>query len=252
MNELALTESPSLRREYADRVDVLDKVKALTFFPDGIHVDGPGVADYYEVSAEAIKKVAQRNRRELEENGMRVLRGGDYREFAQANAVVPEARDALSLASSQNIVTVFTRRSILNVGQLLTGSLIAKAVRTRLLDAEEETRRRLATPTLPMGRAASYIDAEVVSFDEATAIYFQERGENYDVSYFTRILRAAGYLRQSGCTPRKKRRKFFFFNGGSWEIRTWALPLLFFEFEQTMRELTPRPWNQTSLFGREL
>ncbi|MEU8151704.1 BRO family protein [Nonomuraea sp. NPDC048901] len=100
-----------------------------------------------------------------------------------------------------------------------------------------------------LGRKATYLNAEVITFDEATAIYYQERGENYDVGYFTNILRAAGYLRQGGCVPRKKKRKFFHFNKSSWEIRTWALPLLFFEFEQTMRELTPRPWNQQSLFG---
>lgn len=102
-----------------------------------------------------------------------------------------------------------------------------------------------------IGRKATYVDAEVVSFDEAMAIYLQERGGDFEAGYFTRILRAAGYLRQGGCIPRKKKRKFFFFNKSVWEIRTWALPLLFFEFEQTMRELTPRPWNQQSLFGGE-
>lgn len=102
-----------------------------------------------------------------------------------------------------------------------------------------------------IGGLITYAKAEVVSFDDATAIYFQERGENYDVGYFTNILRAAGYLRQGSTTPRKKKRKFFHFNNTVWQIRTWALPLLFFEFEQTMRELTPRPWNQQSLFGGE-
>jgi len=98
-----------------------------------------------------------------------------------------------------------------------------------------------------IGRKITYADSEILSFDEAMAVYFQERGGDFDTPYFTRVLRAAGYLRQGGCVPRKKKRKFFFFNGGSWEIRTWALPLLFFEFEQTMQELSPRPWNQPRL-----
>lgn len=250
MNELALVESQSLRREYANRVDVLDKVKALTFFPDGMHVDGPGVAAYYEVPAETIKKVAQRNRQELEENGLRVLRGDEYREFARANAVVVEGGDVLSLAPSQNTVMAFTRRTILNIGQMLKGSEVAEAVRTRLLDAEEWQRGQ-GGETVVIGRAAVYVKAEVVSFDDAMAIYLQERGGDYEVGYFTNILRAAGYLRQGCCVPRKKKRKFFHFNSTSWGIRTWALPLIFFEFEETMRELTPRPWNQASLFGGE-
>lgn len=35
MNELALIESPSLRAQYANHVEVLDKVKALNLLPGG-------------------------------------------------------------------------------------------------------------------------------------------------------------------------------------------------------------------------
>lgn len=227
MNELALIESRSLRAGCVDRVDVLYKVKALELLPDDMHADVPIVADYYEVATGTIESLARRNREELEGNGMRVLRGAEYREFATSALKItnPMARHGM----------FFTRRAILNVGQLLEDSPVAKAVRTRLLDIEEGTR---------YGRKASYFDAEVVTFDEAAAIYFQERGGDFTTPYFTTILRAAGYLRQGGCVPRKKKRKFFYFNSVSWEIRTWALPLLFFEFEETMKELAPRPWSQ--------
>jgi hypothetical protein len=129
VNELALTESPSLRAQYADRVDVLDKVKAVSLLPDSIHADIPTVARYFEVTPDAIEKIVQRNREELGDNGLRVLRGEEYRAFATDNlsAANPRARS----------ITLFTRRAILNVGQLLTESPIAKAVRTYLLDVEE-------------------------------------------------------------------------------------------------------------------
>lgn len=131
--ELALTESPSLRAEFAGRVEVLDRVKALSLLPDGVHATTDLVASYYEVDIEAIKKTVQRHRPELTENGLRVLRGAELAEFE---------RDSPSLSKRRSLA-LFTRRAILNVGQLLTESPVARAVRTYLLDVEE-----LASPEL--------------------------------------------------------------------------------------------------------
>lgn len=129
MNELALTESPSLRAQYADRVDVLDKVKALSLLPDGVHADIPIVADYYEVGTGTIESLIRRNRPELEGNGMRVLKGEAYREFATV---------VLKIANSKaRSATVLPRKAILNVGQLLEDSKVAKDVRSYLLNLEE-------------------------------------------------------------------------------------------------------------------
>lgn len=125
--DLALTESRTLRTQHVAKVDVLDKVKALTLLPDGIHATTEIVASYYEVTPEAIKKIVQRNREELTENGLHVLRGPELREFEGDN---------LSLSKVRNLA-LFTRRAILNVGQLLTDSPIAERVRTYLLDVEE-------------------------------------------------------------------------------------------------------------------
>lgn len=129
IQELALTESRSLREQYADRTDVLDKVKALALLPDGTHADIPAVARYFEVTEDAIGSMIRRNRDELSDNGLLVLRGAEYREFATVNLTVanPQARS----------ITLFTRRAVLNAGQLLTESPIAKAIRTYLLDVEE-------------------------------------------------------------------------------------------------------------------
>jgi hypothetical protein len=133
-NELALTESRTMRAATLDRTDVLDKVKALRLLPDGVHVTTEMVATYYEVSIDAVKKVVERNRAELAENGYRVLRGADLRSFAG---------DGLSLANlglhhNTRSLALFSRRAVLNVGQLLTGSEVARAVRTHLLNTEAE------------------------------------------------------------------------------------------------------------------
>lgn len=130
-SELVLTESRTMRAQTADRVDVLDKVKALALLPDGVHATTEIVASYFEVDAEAIKKVVQRNRKELEENGLHIVRGAELREFVRDNASPTNG-----MAKVRNLA-LFSRRAILNVGQLLTESEVAKQVRTYLLDVEE-------------------------------------------------------------------------------------------------------------------
>lgn len=129
-SELVLTESRTMRAQTASRVDVLDKVKALALLPDGVHVDIAGAASYYEVNVDAVESVIRRNRDELADNGMRVLRGEEYRAFVSVNLT-----DANPKARS---LTVLTRRAILNLGQLLAESHVARQVRTYLLEVEEQ------------------------------------------------------------------------------------------------------------------
>jgi hypothetical protein len=86
-----------------------------------------------------------------------------------------------------------------------------------------------------------------LSFDEATALVHQEYGEDIPVGYFTRILRAAGILRQAGCVPHKSERRFFYFTGTAWEIRAWALPHLMRTFRETVREFQRYPFEQLRL-----
>jgi hypothetical protein len=146
-NELILTESRTMRAQTAGRVDVLDKVKALALLPDGVHATIEIVAGFFESTTDAIEKVVQRNRKELEENGYTVLRGAEYRSFAADNlsAANPKTRTA----------ALFTRRTILNVGQLLTESDVARQVRTYLLDVEE-----IATPEQKSTAIQKAADAE--------------------------------------------------------------------------------------------
>jgi hypothetical protein len=130
--ESVLFESRTLRASVIGRTGVLDKVKALTLLPDGVHVTTQGVADYYEVGERVVNKILQRHREELESNGFRVLRGADLREFIRdikslCPSSYPQARSNLG---------IFTRRAVLNVGMLLRDSEIAHRVRAYLLDAE--------------------------------------------------------------------------------------------------------------------
>lgn len=132
--ELVLTESRTMRAQTASRVDVLDKVKALTLLPDGTHATTEIVASYYVVPVSTIKSLVAANREELESNGYRALKGAELREFAS-----PFGGPAnLGLHHNARSLAVFSRRAILNVGQLLTESDVARQVRTYLLEVEEQ------------------------------------------------------------------------------------------------------------------
>ncbi|MEW2137326.1 restriction endonuclease [Streptomyces sp. NPDC005409] len=113
-----------------ERTHVLDKVKALSLLPDGLHVTTAMVAAYYEVAETAIRQLVQRHREELAANGLAVLRGSELRDFESDN---------LSLSKRRNL-TIYSRRAVLNVGMLLRDSEVARQVRTYLLDAEYESR----------------------------------------------------------------------------------------------------------------
>jgi hypothetical protein len=125
--DLALTESRTLRAQHMTRTEVLDKVGSLSLLADDVHATTDLVAAYFEVDAETIKKLVQRNRAELADNGMRVIKGDELRAMVRDNP-------SLTYASS---LALFTRRAILNVGQLLTNSAIAVDVRRYLLNVEQ-------------------------------------------------------------------------------------------------------------------
>ncbi|MFJ9448218.1 hypothetical protein ACIRRH_41340 [Kitasatospora sp. NPDC101235] len=124
--EQVLTESRTMRAATVERTDVLTKVKALALLPDGVHATTELVAGFYEVGTETIKSLVKDHRAELVENGYRVLSGQELRSL----------KDLCGIESQSRALALFTRRTILNVGQLLTGSDVAHRVREYLLNVE--------------------------------------------------------------------------------------------------------------------
>jgi hypothetical protein len=157
--ETALIESRALRDSVVGRTEVLDKVKALALLSDGLHVTSKEVADYFSVHRDIVRKLTQRHRAELTANGLQTLRGSDLQRFE---------RDNLSLSNSsypqgRAHLTLYTRRTVLNVAMLLRDSDTARSVRTYLLDAEEATRRQTVAP-------AGYVSMEQLWADAAVRI----------------------------------------------------------------------------------
>ncbi|MFE3601513.1 restriction endonuclease [Streptomyces sp. NPDC059142] len=126
LDEIVLLESSSLRASVAGRDDVLDKVKELALSPDGLHATTKDVAAYFEVSEPVIRAVIHDHRSELQSNGYRVLSGEELSCFKQLSGIQSRSRS----------VGIFSRRAVLNTAMLLRDSIVARQVRTYLLDSE--------------------------------------------------------------------------------------------------------------------
>jgi restriction system protein len=143
INESALLESKSLRSSVLDRTDVLDRVKALSLLPDGMHVTTAMVAAYFEVAVKSLESVVEVHREELELSGYQVLTGTRLTLFKRASGIQSRSR-ALAL---------FSRRTVLNVAMLLRDSEIARQVRAYLLDMEYLARTQpVDNPARVVGR----------------------------------------------------------------------------------------------------
>ncbi|TRV80479.1 hypothetical protein FKN01_07010 [Streptomyces sp. 130] len=155
--EVALLESRALRVEQMGRVDALDKVKCLVMLPDGIHVRTEDVARYFEVSTRAVRRLTDRHQDELSENGMRVLRGSDLRDFHSDMLSLWGGREGESYPQAATQLRLYTRRTVLNVAMLLRDSDVARCVRTYLLDAEQDLRAGYASLEHRVTRVESHL-----------------------------------------------------------------------------------------------
>lgn len=120
-----LVVSRTERDRFGDRVDVLDKVKALRLLPDGLHVTTELVANYYEVGVKAVASLVFDNRAEMEANGYRIVEGAELNSLKESSHVGARAPR----------LAVFNQRAVVRVGLLLRDSPIAHAVRDAVQDS---------------------------------------------------------------------------------------------------------------------
>jgi len=142
LSDSVLIESRSARDSQLECIshdraqEIIGKVKTIFFalWKGTSIATTEQVADFYEVPAVNIRKAIERNRRELESDGLKVLTG----------KALKDVSDIVSLTSKTPRITIHTPRSTLRLGMTLEDSPIAKAVRTTLLDAVEHVIPALA------------------------------------------------------------------------------------------------------------
>ncbi len=133
--EQILVESKTFRDEYVEKFDVLDKIKVIPYLTDDLVVSVSQVAEFYEVTPKAINTVIDRNRSELEDDGIVVLKGEELKKFKEQLSV-PQGEEHIINPKTSNL-TLLTKRAMLRIGMLLTTSDVAKKVRSYLLNLDE-------------------------------------------------------------------------------------------------------------------
>ena len=168
--EIALTESRTLRAQYANRTEALDKVKSLTLMPRTLFASIEQTASYFEVHPDAIEKAIRVNREELEGDGLEVLTGTRLSAFKAESGIRTRAAS----------FTLMPRRAILRVAMLLRDSTVARDVRTHLLDTEEVAPRPIPQNYAQALRAAA--DAEEARLQaEADLALTQPKADSWDI-----------------------------------------------------------------------
>ena len=144
-NEVLLT-NRELRDANMDKVYVLEKVKKLMTISSTNFVTTQMVANYYEVTDEAIRKITKANMDEFLSDGMRKIHPSDFltqQKLVQniskkRGAVTFDFNDGSSITIPNLGMRIYPKRAVLRIGMLLQQSEIAKAVRTALLDKTED------------------------------------------------------------------------------------------------------------------
>ncbi|MGG5735919.1 MULTISPECIES: phage antirepressor KilAC domain-containing protein [Bacillus] len=158
------------RDELADRIDVLEKVKALVLLPNIGMVTTRQIAEFYEVPLKTIQKTYSRFRKEIQSDGYMLTTGKKLlvdklstRAYTVEHGLYRLELDDGSTAEIPNsTIGLFSARAVLRFGMLLHGSKVAEQVRTQLLNIRDNADNQTRTKA---------IDAELVELREKAAKY---------------------------------------------------------------------------------
>lgn len=146
LNEVSFIQAASVRESYIGRVEVLDRVGGLLLLPNTEFATTKQVAEYFGVPIDTIKACVLRNKREVEADGVEVikkenlLRFGTHLETKRGGFDILDGDKVVGTGSNKGI-TLFPKRAILRVAMLLRDSEVAKEIRTRLLDIVHDVQK---------------------------------------------------------------------------------------------------------------
>ena len=141
MDEMILLESHTLRNQLCtDRnAQILDKFGELITLPDTDWVTTEYLALFFGVPEATIRKIVERYRVEISEDGYIVLSAMEFKE-----------KYNMTVGARSRSIAIFSRRASLRIGMVLQDSAIAGQIRSYLLDIEqnaqiETTQKALTT-----------------------------------------------------------------------------------------------------------
>ncbi len=182
ITESVLVESRSARTSHLANLsderalETLNKAKALVMAVwqnTGIATSAQ-LAEYFEVPNDTVKKAYQRNREELDLDGVKTLKGQvlkDYFKSISGTRMV-EGGDTMSPTGTRinSSLLIWTPRAALRLGMLLPDSPVARKVRSVILDIVEEASpnpKQLDNPFDLLGSAITDAVANLVQLELA-------------------------------------------------------------------------------------
>ena len=138
MNEMELIESKEVRATKLGRIEVLDRVGGLVLLPNCDVATTKQLADYFNVGQQAIKSLVFDNKKELEENGLKVVKGVDIKELKTRVLKHHRSKEFEDVFFRVPSLTIFNRRVILKVAFLLTESDVALKIRNIIAEENPE------------------------------------------------------------------------------------------------------------------
>ena len=131
------------------RIETLEKVKHLFTIPGTDFMTTRQAAEYYEVDIDAVRRVYQRHKAEIDSDGTAVKKAADFCDDVRAEQPVqPKGctrgvtslvfRNGVAIEINNYGTRVFSRRAVLRIGMLMPGSKVATEVRTQLLNVFEK------------------------------------------------------------------------------------------------------------------
>lgn len=181
----------SMRDKCVERYEVLENVKKLLLLPGTDLMSIDQVADFYEVSSQGVKNLYSQNREEIDCDGTKMLPRDFYNGSNEKSISVDIKQTSVTYTFEDGqIVTInnrglkaFSKRAVLRIGMMLQQSLVAKEVRTQLLNIEEKASDETKTHDideeqslmLSVGMAVASGDATAVAVASAKLVEFKNR-----------------------------------------------------------------------------
>lgn len=149
-----LLDNENLRNTLIGRIDVLEKVKHLLLIPEMECMTIRQVAEYYEVDFESIRKCYSRNKEEIDLDGVsfetpvnlkKIFNGTScpIKDWEQKHGkLIVHIDDSTTIEIPNRGIKMFSKRAVLRIGMLLRDSVIAKEVRSQLLNIYEAAQNK--------------------------------------------------------------------------------------------------------------
>ncbi|GCD10418.1 hypothetical protein [Clostridium tagluense] len=171
-----LLEQKELREKAISRIEVLDKVGDLLLLPNTEKATTTQVATYYGVDRGVIENYYKLSKyqyikEELESDGMKLY---SYSEITNEIGNNFKTLQDNGLKIPTRGTYLFPKRAILRMGMLLRDSLIAKEIRTRLLDVIQDVEKE--SPQIIHNVVQEISEEKQIMLDRITA----EMDGNYD------------------------------------------------------------------------